>query len=138
MIKLPFTKSEINLLDGKNSVVALDIGTETVKSLLFTMDEGGVYINRVSRIQQQQHAMRSGIITNLDTVLENCKLSITELLNTLKEEEYPKKVIMGIAGEYIQGVSIVVNYHREENFEKEVTKKEQEKENFEYDNTKNI
>lgn len=127
MIKLPFTKSEINLLDGKNSVVALDIGTETVKSLLFTMDEGGVYINRVSRIQQQQHAMRSGIITNLDTVLENCRLSITELLNTLKEEEYPKKVIMGIAGEYIQGVSIVVNYHREENFEKEVTKKEQEK-----------
>jgi cell division ATPase FtsA len=80
MIKLPFTKSKINLLDGKNSVVALDIGTETVKRLLFTMDEGGVYINRVSRIQQQQHAMRSGIITNLDTVLENCRLSITELL----------------------------------------------------------
>ncbi len=127
MIKLPFTKSQINLLDGKNSVVALDIGTESVKSLLFTMDEGGVYVNRVSRIQQQQHAMRSGIITNLDTVLENCRLSLTELFSTLKEEEYPKKVIMGIAGEYIQGVSIVVNYHREENFEKEVTKKEQER-----------
>jgi cell division protein FtsA len=127
MIKLPFTKSQINLLDGKNSVVALDIGTESVKSLLFTMDEGGVYVNRVSRIQQQQHAMRSGIITNLDTVLENCRLSLGELFSTLKEEEYPKKVIMGIAGEYIQGVSIVVNYHREENFEKEVSKKEQEK-----------
>ena len=34
---------------------------------------------------------------------------------------------MGIAGEYIQGVSIVVNYEREEHFEKEVTKKEQDK-----------
>ena len=127
MIKLPFKKSQINLLDGKNSIVALDIGTESIKSFLFTMDDGGVYINRVSRIQQQQHAMRSGIITNLDTVLENCKLSIGELLNTLKEDEYPKKAILGIAGEYIQGVSIVVNYHREDNFEKEVTKKEQEK-----------
>ncbi len=71
--------------------------------------------------------MRSGIITNLDTVLENCNLSIGELLSTLKEEEYPKSVIMGIAGEYIQGVSIVVNYQREESHEKEVTKKEQEK-----------
>lgn len=127
MIKLPFKKSQINLLDGKNSIVALDIGTESIKSFLFTMDDGGVYINRVSRIQQQQHAMRSGIITNLDTVLENCKLSIGELLNTLKEDEYPKKAILGIAGEYIQGVSIVVNYHREDNFEKEVTKKEQER-----------
>ncbi len=127
MIKLPFKTSKVNLLDGKNSVVALDIGTESVKSLLFTMDEGSVYVNRVSRILQQQHAMRSGIITNLDTVLENCNLSIGELLSTLKEEEYPKSVIMGIAGEYIQGVSIVVNYQREESHEKEVTKKEQEK-----------
>ena len=127
MIKLPFKISKVNLLDGKNSVVALDIGTESVKSLLFTMDDGGVYVNRVSRILQQQHAMRSGIITNLDTVLENCNLLIGELLSSLKEEDYPKSVIMGIAGEYIQGVSIIVNYQREENHEKEVTKKEQEK-----------
>ncbi len=53
MIKLPFKTSKVNLLDGKNSVVALDIGTESMKSLLFTMDEGGVYVNRVSRILQQ-------------------------------------------------------------------------------------
>lgn len=127
MIKLPFTNSKVNLLDGNNSVVALDIGTEIIKSLLFTMDQGGVYVNRISRVQQQQHAMKSGIITNLDTVLENCRLSIAELLDPLKEDEYPKKVIMGIAGEYIQGVSIVVNYHRERNFEKEVAKGEQER-----------
>lgn len=128
MIKLPKLQSKKkSLLDGITPIVALDIGTETVKSLLFTMTESGVSVNRVSRIQQQQHAMRSGIITNLDTVLENCKLSINQLVNNLKPEEYPKKVIMGIAGEYIQGVSIVVNYEREENFEKEVTKKEQDK-----------
>lgn len=91
------------------------------------MTEFGVNVNKISRIQQQQHAMRSGIITSLDTVLENCKLSISQLLSNLKPEEYPKSVIMGIAGEYIQGVSIVVNYEREEHFEKEVTKKEQDK-----------
>lgn len=127
MINLPFKKSKVNLLDGKKSIVALDIGTESVKSILFTIDQSGVSVNRVSRIQQQPHAMRSGIITNLDTVLENCSLSIDELLNNLKEDEYPRHVITGIAGEYIQGVSIVVNYQREENFDKEVTKKEQDK-----------
>lgn len=128
MIKLPFKNlRKENLLDGQTSIVALDIGTESVKSMLFTMDELGVTIKKVSRIQQQHHAMRSGIITNLDTVLENCRLSIDELTNNLKEEEIPHKVIMGIAGEYIQGVSIVVNYQREENFDKEVTVKEQER-----------
>ncbi len=126
-MKLPFISSREKLLDGKKQIVALDIGTETVKSVLFTINEEGVSINKISRIQQQQHAMRSGIITNLDTVLENCKLSIEELISNLKEDEYPKKVILGIAGEYIQGVSIVVNYQREENFEKEVNKREQDK-----------
>jgi cell division protein FtsA len=127
MINLPFKKSNVTLLDGKKSIVALDIGTESIKSLLFTIDPSGVSVNRISRIQQQPHAMRSGIITNLDTVLENCSLSIDELLSNLKDDEYPKHVITGIAGEYVQGVSIVVNYQREENFDKEVTKKEQEK-----------
>lgn len=127
MFKLPFNTKKENLLDGNTNLIALDIGTESVKSILFSMNELGVNVKKISRIQQQQHAMRSGIITNLDTVLENCRLSIEELTSSLKEEEMPKKVIMGIAGEYIQGVSIVVNYQREENFEKEVTDKEQEK-----------
>ena len=128
MIKLPFAKPKRKkLLDGITPIVALDIGTETVKSVLFTMGSYGVSVNRISRIEQQKHAMKSGIIKNLDTVLENCKLSINELVSNLKPEEYPKNVIMGVAGEYIQGVSIVVNYEREENFEKEVPQKEQNK-----------
>jgi cell division protein FtsA len=129
MLNLPFlnkTDSK-NLLDSNSNTVVLDIGTEVLKSMLFSMDKLGVNIKRISRIQQQQHAMKSGIIKNLDTVLENCKLSIEELTQDLSEEQYPKNVIMGIAGEYIQGVSIVVNYQREENFESEVTKKEEDK-----------
>jgi len=37
---------------------------------------------------------------------------------------------MGIAGEYIQGVSIVVNYQRDQNFDEEVTEKEEAKSYF--------
>jgi cell division protein FtsA len=127
MLNLPFLKKQQTLLETNQNVLALDIGTEQLKTILFSMNELGIITKKVSRITQQQHAMRSGIITNLDTVLENCKLAIEEVTSHLAQEEKPKHVVMGIAGEYIQGVSIVVNYQREENHDKEVTIKEQEK-----------
>jgi cell division protein FtsA len=129
MLNLPFLKksNSPSLIDSNSNAVVLDIGTEVLKSMLFSMDTLGVNVKRISRIQQQEHAMKSGIIKNLDTVLQNCKLSIEELTKDLTEEQFPKSVIMGIAGEYVQGVSIVVNYQREENYESEVTKKEEDK-----------
>ncbi len=128
MLNLPFLKnlSEKSLIGSNKNIIALDIGTEKLKSILFSMDGTGITVKKISRIDQQQNAMRSGIITNLDTVLDNCKLSISELTNRLSEEELPHHVVMGIAGEYIQGVSIVINYQREENYDKEVTQKEQD------------
>ena len=129
MLNLPFlkTSSKRNLVEHNKNIVALDIGTEQLKSILFSVNELGVDIKKISRVEQQQHAMKSGIIKNLDTVLENCRLAISELNDRLAQEEYPRNVVMGIAGEYIQGVSIVVNYQREENYEKEVTEKEEKK-----------
>jgi cell division ATPase FtsA len=127
MLNLPFLKKDTpeNLIEANSNCVVLDIGTEVLKGMLFSMDNLGVNVKRISRLQQQQHAMKSGIIKNLDTVLENCKLSIEELTQELNDDQYPKHVIMGIAGEYVQGVSIVVNYQREENYETEVTEKEE-------------
>ena len=128
MLGLPFLKnSSKNLLDGTTNLIALDIGTEQLKSILFSMGDIGIDIKKISRIDQQQNAMSKGIITNLDTVLDNCRLSISELTSRLADEELPKNVVMGIAGEYIQGVSIIVNYQREENYDREVTQKEQNK-----------
>ncbi len=129
MLNLPFFKnfSKRSPVEYDKNIVALDIGTEQLKSILFSVNELGVDIKKIARVEQQQHAMRSGIIKNLDTVLENCRLAISELNDRLTQDEYPRNVVMGIAGEYIQGVSIVVNYQREENYEKEVTEKEERK-----------
>ncbi len=129
MFNLPSLKKTVpaDLIADRSNCIALDIGTEVLKGLLFSTNDLGVDIKKISRIQQQEHAMKSGIIQNLDTVLANCNLCIKELSQHLLEEEYPKSVIIGIAGEYIQGVSIVVNYQREENFDNEVTQKEEEK-----------
>lgn len=129
MLNLPFLKKETReiLIEGKTNSIVLDIGTEILKGILFSMNDSEVTLKRIARIQQQEHAMKSGVIKNLDTVLENCKLCVEELTLGLEEEDMPKNVIMGVAGEYIQGVSIVVNYQREENHENEVTPKEESK-----------
>lgn len=128
MFNLPFIKKSLPKgLTKEDNVIALDIGTEQLKTILFSIDDLGIDIKKISRIEQQQHAMRSGIITNLDTVLDNCRLSISSVTDRLSDDEMPKYVVMGIAGEYIQGVSIVVNYQREENYDKEISEKEERK-----------
>lgn len=128
MFNLPFLKRNSKVaLNPKDNIVALDIGTEILKGVLFNVNKFGVNVSKVSRVEQQQHAMKSGIITNLDTVLANCRLTMSSLTDKLNPEEYPKHIVMGIAGEYVQGVSIVVNYQREENFDEEVTEKEESK-----------
>lgn len=124
MIPLPFWGSrEKNKLP--QTVLAIDIGTEVLKTLLCEVNTEGIIVKKVARIAQQQSAMNKGIITNLNTVLENCKLSLTEISKDVSPEQMPKSVVMGIAGEYVQGVSIIVNYEREENFDKELDEKEQ-------------
>jgi len=128
MINLPFLKRNSRTVPNpKDNIVALDIGTELLKGVLFNVNKFGVNISKISRVEQQQHAMKSGIITSLDTVLANCRLTMSSLTDRLNPEEYPKYIVMGIAGEYIQGVSIIVNYQRDENFDEEVTEKEEEK-----------
>lgn len=128
MLNLPFLRKNTKLeLLPTDNIVALDIGTEMLKGNLFSINKFGVNIKKVSRIEQQQHAMRSGIITNLDMVLTNCRLTMSTLTDRLEPQEYPKHVVMGIAGEYIQGVSIIINYQRDENYDKEVTEKEEQK-----------
>lgn len=107
-------------------LVTIDIGTEMLKTILFEAHDLGINVLKVSRIRQQQNAMSKGVIQNLQTVLENCRLAINEVTADLAPEDMPKQVMMGIAGEYVQGVSIIVNYEREERYDEEVTEGEQE------------
>ncbi len=127
MIKLPsLIRKSKELVSKDERIIALDIGTEVLKAILFNIDENKqIVVEKVSRIQQQQNAMDKGVITNLNTVLENCRLAMREIVDGVEPEKHPKHVVMGIAGEYIQGVSIIVNYEREQKFNEEVTVKEQ-------------
>jgi cell division protein FtsA len=126
-MKLPFLGSKKQKKPEMTDelMLAIDIGTEVLKTLLFRCSDHGVHVLRSSKIFQQQHAMRSGVIQSLDTVIENCRLGFNEVTKGLEEEHYPTKVVMGIAGELIHGVSIVVNYDREDKAAEEIDLKEQ-------------
>ena len=79
----------------------------------------------IVRINQQEQAMNKGVIKNLDMVISNTRLAIQKVIGSISSERYPRSLVLGLAGEYIQGVSIIVNYEREKNFDKPITEKEQ-------------
>ena len=125
-MKLPFlrkTTSKPKFTDEK--YLAMDIGTEVLKIILFRCSDLGVHILDSVRVPQPRLAMKAGVIQSLDRVLQNCKIGIQEIVRNLDEKDLPKQVIMGIAGELVHGVSIVVNYSRNDRAGDEVTIGEQ-------------
>jgi cell division protein FtsA len=123
-MKLPFFKSKKNT--ENEILLALDIGTEYVKSVIFSVDKltNQIIVIGYGRCRQHSSAMQGAMIVNVENVISACDRSIgSALINADKfrqskgiEEKLPlpKKVIMGIAGELVEGVVIMANYEREE------------------------
>lgn len=126
-MKLPFlkkAKQRPQFSDEK--YLAIDIGTETLKIVLFRCSELGVHVLNSIRIPQPRLAMKAGVIQSLERVLTNCKIGIQEITRGLEEKDMPSKAVMGIAGELVHGISIMVNYSRKDRSGNPVTEKEQE------------
>lgn len=95
------------------NVLALDIGTEWVKALVFFKENGRVHTVGYGRSRQQAGAMKGGMITNIQNVKENCDLAIAEACKNLESKEYPESLYLGIAGEIVNGEVVYANYERE-------------------------
>jgi len=93
-------------------LISLDIGTEVIKGLLFSLTDLGVDVWYSFQVKQQTHAMRSGTILDQETVVENARLVVEKLCAAVDEEDRPTKMVLGMAGELINGISITVNYDR--------------------------
>lgn len=112
-MKLPFLntkKKDDNWY--ASDLIALDIGTEFVKTVIFNLQGDKVNILSYKRVRQQPDAMKGAMIINLRNVVENCNLALSEALKELPESK-PKYMILGIAGELVQGITIVANMKRE-------------------------
>jgi cell division protein FtsA len=105
-------------------LISLDIGTEVLKGLLFSMNDMGVDVWYSYQVKQQTHAMRSGVILNEETVLENARLVVQKLSDAVDPEDRPKRMVLGMAGELINGITINVQYDRGRQAGKRITDQE--------------
>ncbi len=91
-------------------IVALDIGTEFVKALVARLDGDELRIVGVGRARQEVSDMHSGAIADIAGVVRNCE----EALADAEEQAglQAKKVVIGIAGELVKGVTDTIRYRR--------------------------
>lgn len=99
--------------DHSGSFLALDIGTEVVKALVFKVDfeTGQGVVLGVGRVQQPLGNMQSGAVSDIHGVIESAR----EAVAIAQEKAGVKKVrksIMGIAGELVKGTTTTVHYDR--------------------------
>jgi len=124
-MKLPFL-SKTNKTDNE-VLLALDVGTEFVKAVIFTVEEGDTSIKVLGYGRSRQHgsSMKGAMVINIEHVVNACDKAIGEALNHADEimskelgVEYvtpaPEKALLGIAGELVKGVTIIADYSREE------------------------
>lgn len=96
-----------------NYAMALDIGTEVVKALVFKIGskkEGGLVVG-VGKVRQELGNMQSGAVSDISGVIKTSQRAI----DIAKEKAGIKKVksaIVGIAGELVKGTTTTVHYER--------------------------
>lgn len=96
--------------DDRQHIVALDIGTEFVKALIARIEDDKLLIVGVGRVRQAVSDMHSGAIADIAGVVQNCEDALAEA-----EEQaglQAKRVIIGIAGELVKGVTNTIRYRR--------------------------
>ena len=91
-------------------IVALDIGTEYVKALIAKLDGDNLNIVGVGRAHQQISDMYAGAIADISGVVHNCE----DALSDAEEQAgiQAKKVVIGIAGELVKGITNTIRYRR--------------------------
>jgi cell division protein FtsA len=96
--------------DDKQHIVALDVGTEFVKALIAKLEGDQLTIVGVGRVRQDVSDMHSGAIADIAGVVQNCEQALTQA-----EEQaglQAKRVVIGIAGELVKGVTNTIRYRR--------------------------
>ncbi len=93
--------------------LALDIGTEVVKALVFAVDEehGQAVVLGVGRVAQRSGNMQSGAVADISGVIESSR----EAIKIAQEKSNVRKItrsIIGIAGELVKGTTTTVHYER--------------------------
>ncbi|MDR1300747.1 MAG: glutamate mutase L [Candidatus Nomurabacteria bacterium] len=105
-------------------IVALDIGTEFTKALIAHLGKNGeLEIVGVGRARQEVGNMYSGAIADITGVVRNCEDALVQAEDMAGLQA--KKVVIGIAGEFVKGLTSTIRYRRPQP-DKELTAAEME------------
>ena len=96
--------------NANDYIVALDIGTEFIKALIAKLDGENLDIVGVGRAHQQISDMYAGAIADISGVVRNCELALSEAEDQAGLQA--KRVVIGIAGELVKGVTNTIRYRR--------------------------
>jgi cell division protein FtsA len=106
----------------EKAIVALDIGTENVKAVLFTVEEkqsiGGEVIGKrgiikgAGKVRQNLSDVQYNTITDIASVVRNAKKAIQ--MASQEAGIQPQQLVMGIAGEFVKGATSTMTYKRED------------------------
>ena len=91
-------------------IVALDIGTEYVKALVAKIEGDDLKIVGVGRSRQELGDMYAGAIADISGVVKNCEEALIEAETQAGLQA--KRVVIGIAGELVKGVTNTIRYRR--------------------------
>lgn len=105
------TDDKKTLKSVKNSVLALDIGTEIVKAMIgIVKDNGRIEVVGIGRKKQDVSNMTGGAIADIAGVISAAETAISEAENMSGIEA--EKTVVGIAGELVKGETSVIRYRR--------------------------
>ncbi|MFV2064450.1 MAG: cell division FtsA domain-containing protein [Chloroflexota bacterium] len=91
--------------------LALDIGTEYAKALVFEIDdEDHAVVTGVGRRRQGLSHMQSGTVADIPAVVENCRAALDDA--EAMAERHCVKVVVGIAGELVKGFTTTRSVER--------------------------
>ncbi len=102
--------------------LALDIGTSMVKAAVFSIEErrkkSGEVVGRramikgVGKIKQKLGDIQNGVVTDIGSVVHNCKEAIR--MASAQAGMEPNQMVMGIAGEFVKGATSTITYVRDD------------------------
>ncbi|MFZ1250040.1 MAG: cell division FtsA domain-containing protein [Candidatus Microsaccharimonas sp.] len=96
--------------DDDDYIVALDIGTEFIKALISKLEGDELQIIGVGRARQDVSDMHSGAIADIAGVVRNCEEALAQAEDQAGLQA--KRVVIGIAGELVKGVTDTIRYRR--------------------------
>ena len=94
-----------------NVVLALDIGTEFVKALIYRVEENHGFVIGYSKVRQKMGDMTAGSVSNIAGVTETADSAIEQAARIANTR--PEQAVMGIAGELVRGATTTISYTRE-------------------------